>query len=281
MPIITSCACGKTLRAKDEFAGKRLKCPACGQVITIPTQAEEPPLADAKDDENDTVEITLKPDQRLPGVLEPFWFNPDDNDNLIALDDKAIYLASVNDQSLDELRQYLAQGRELAELLEDANTTIPLEDIKKIESNLHNDYIDVKWKPATAWSETESTLWCADKEARNQIMEALRGRLGPEWKSAEVHYPRWRAALLPAGVGGCLLILSFAMYMAASGHDEPGDARRPRLGAKRKFMGYIVDLLGPTVTLILGLLLLTACVGWLFVRVRTPPIMWTLTPARK
>jgi hypothetical protein len=49
MPITFSCACGKTLRVKDELAGKRVKCPACGGVATAPAAEtafevfEEPP----------------------------------------------------------------------------------------------------------------------------------------------------------------------------------------------------------------------------------------------
>ena len=36
MPIEVSCGCGKRLRAKDELAGKRAKCPRCGKVLQIP-----------------------------------------------------------------------------------------------------------------------------------------------------------------------------------------------------------------------------------------------------
>jgi hypothetical protein len=39
MPISATCACGKTLRAPDEFAGRRVKCPACGTPVAIPGQA--------------------------------------------------------------------------------------------------------------------------------------------------------------------------------------------------------------------------------------------------
>jgi hypothetical protein len=40
MPITFSCSCGKRLSVKDEFAGRRVKCPACGGVCTAP--AAEP-----------------------------------------------------------------------------------------------------------------------------------------------------------------------------------------------------------------------------------------------
>ena len=36
MPISGTCACGKDYKFKDEFAGRRAKCPACGQVVMIP-----------------------------------------------------------------------------------------------------------------------------------------------------------------------------------------------------------------------------------------------------
>jgi len=35
MPICVTCACGKKCTFKDEFAGRRGKCPACGQVLSI------------------------------------------------------------------------------------------------------------------------------------------------------------------------------------------------------------------------------------------------------
>jgi hypothetical protein len=36
MPISVTCRCGKRLRVKDELAGKRVKCPACGAVLPTP-----------------------------------------------------------------------------------------------------------------------------------------------------------------------------------------------------------------------------------------------------
>jgi hypothetical protein len=36
--ILTECSCGKVLRAKDELAGKRVKCPSCSQVLTLPAK---------------------------------------------------------------------------------------------------------------------------------------------------------------------------------------------------------------------------------------------------
>ncbi|HZU38751.1 MAG TPA: PrsW family glutamic-type intramembrane protease [Gemmataceae bacterium] len=51
MAISFVCTCGKTLRAPDEAAGKRSRCPVCGETVTVPTPEapagyallEEPP----------------------------------------------------------------------------------------------------------------------------------------------------------------------------------------------------------------------------------------------
>jgi hypothetical protein len=47
MPIPMTCACGRSLRIKDEFAGRRAKCPGCGTVLHVPlpeVNDEEEPL---------------------------------------------------------------------------------------------------------------------------------------------------------------------------------------------------------------------------------------------
>lgn len=44
MPISVACSCGKRFRAKDELAGRRLKCPTCGSAIQVPSpQPASPP----------------------------------------------------------------------------------------------------------------------------------------------------------------------------------------------------------------------------------------------
>jgi len=42
MPITFSCPCGKILRVADEHAGKRVKCPACQAISTVPAPEAEP-----------------------------------------------------------------------------------------------------------------------------------------------------------------------------------------------------------------------------------------------
>ncbi len=39
MAIKVTCSCGKTVSAKDELAGKRVKCPDCSEPISIPAES--------------------------------------------------------------------------------------------------------------------------------------------------------------------------------------------------------------------------------------------------
>ena len=42
MSISVICDCGKSFTAKDEYAGRRAKCPACGSSLEIPLAVEPP-----------------------------------------------------------------------------------------------------------------------------------------------------------------------------------------------------------------------------------------------
>lgn len=47
MPIPFQCDCGKKMTAKEEFAGRRLRCPDCQRVVTIPKPVQaagSPPM---------------------------------------------------------------------------------------------------------------------------------------------------------------------------------------------------------------------------------------------
>jgi hypothetical protein len=37
MPISLSCSCGRAIRARDDLAGLRVKCPQCGAPLTVPS----------------------------------------------------------------------------------------------------------------------------------------------------------------------------------------------------------------------------------------------------
>jgi phage FluMu protein Com len=47
MIALTCPGCGKSLNVKDEFAGKRGKCPHCKQPVTIPAPAAAPTVMES------------------------------------------------------------------------------------------------------------------------------------------------------------------------------------------------------------------------------------------
>jgi hypothetical protein len=56
MPIPVTCSCGRALRLKDEYAGKRVRCPSCQSPLSVPTperDAEEEALAVLLEDSPD------------------------------------------------------------------------------------------------------------------------------------------------------------------------------------------------------------------------------------
>ncbi len=61
MPIIVTCDCGAKLRAQDEHAGKKTRCPRCGALLVIP--------ADGGDRPPDVEPVEEEPPRR--GVVAP------------------------------------------------------------------------------------------------------------------------------------------------------------------------------------------------------------------
>jgi LSD1 subclass zinc finger protein len=60
MPTTMSCpGCQTPLRLREDMGGKKIKCPRCGQVITVP--AEEIVMLEAVEDEEVATEPLLKP----------------------------------------------------------------------------------------------------------------------------------------------------------------------------------------------------------------------------
>ena len=59
MSLAVDCICGKTFRARDDLAGKRVKCPGCGEIVAIPDSA---PAASRANDR-----APVPPNNKAPG----------------------------------------------------------------------------------------------------------------------------------------------------------------------------------------------------------------------
>ena len=79
MTIICRCECGKTLRVKDELAGKRVRCPECHEAVAVPgsstarAPARQTAAAVAGDDEEGFAGldelVSMDPHREIPLVF--------------------------------------------------------------------------------------------------------------------------------------------------------------------------------------------------------------------
>ena len=68
MSITVQCTCGRHLKARDEFAGKRADCPHCGAELTVPKSPPQPPPLAA--DVADATKATAPPPERAVEITE-------------------------------------------------------------------------------------------------------------------------------------------------------------------------------------------------------------------
>jgi len=69
MPIRVICACGKAYHFKDEFAGRRAKCPACGGIVVV-CSTEGPEARPAKSAQTETLNQAKQSEIRKPSSVE-------------------------------------------------------------------------------------------------------------------------------------------------------------------------------------------------------------------
>ncbi|WP_020471655.1 hypothetical protein [Zavarzinella formosa] len=69
MPILLKCSCGRSLRVKDEAVGRRIKCPDCESVLTVPKPEEPDVVEDLEVVEDSEVEQAAPPKKPAPPPL--------------------------------------------------------------------------------------------------------------------------------------------------------------------------------------------------------------------
>jgi hypothetical protein len=295
MPILVSCPCGKHVRVKDELGGKRIKCPACAGVVQVPVAGESQLAVPAEDRVRPTAAPPRPKSDRARsepehGAAPPelpradpgprcFWQRAGD---LLAVSDDALLLASLDDKEMRKAKAALSAGDAPETVLGDSATVIPFRHIKKIQSDLHEESIEVKWRAPDASEDAEKTIACADKETRDEIMASLRERLGPDWKHQVNEYSRLRASLEPLMIIGVFGFLTFCFYMAGAHPEDDkssGGTKTVRTNIIGVIFAWVYNLLGPIAVAVLGGLFVALGVAWLVLRLIRPPIMLTLTPA--
>jgi hypothetical protein len=72
MSISFACECGKSFSVRDEFAGKRTKCPACGSALTVPGPAtEQTPEPEELSDEDKAFRALAEAPDPEPSAAPP------------------------------------------------------------------------------------------------------------------------------------------------------------------------------------------------------------------
>jgi hypothetical protein len=93
MPITFDCSCGKVLRVPDEHAGKRVKCPACNTVGSVP--APEPQFEVVEDEPQEQLAPRSAPARP---VAKPAARRDEDDDE----DDKPLKVAMKSRRDDDD-----------------------------------------------------------------------------------------------------------------------------------------------------------------------------------
>jgi hypothetical protein len=291
MPIVTHCKCGRQLRVKDELAGKRVRCPACSEVVQVPAAEEEimevepaeeaPQRRPSRPPDVEPVEDDQPRDVGEPRLTEgadsptPFWINGDD---LLAVAEDAFYQITLTDKKRRKAQAELQEGRPAAEVLEGAGTVILWDIVTKIEGNLHHTFFDIKHRAPKASEEEEHTVHCADAASRDEMLKAIRRRLGPDWKREVKEYSRLRASVEPLIVIVFFTFITFCFYMAGRGEDSSNGSKTIRTNWLGMIFVWVYNLLGPWGVVALGGLIIALGIAWLVARMLKPPLMCTISP---
>jgi hypothetical protein len=304
MPILLSCACGKKFRVNDNLAGKRIKCPGCAAVLAVPgaatpeaahgpaeekvtatkgpRKAERPPAPEPEPQGHDRAaneggEAVRRRPRRADSPT-PFWVHGND---LLVLSDDALHLASPDEKGMSRATAALESGEPADSVLGDDATVIALDSIVKVEGNLHHTFFTVHFAETPGAEPTEKNVFCAGAGSRDEVLAALRERLGPDWKRQVVQYSRLRASVEPLIVIGLFGFLTFCFYMAGAypeSDQSGGGTKVVRTNWVGLIFVWVYNLLGPWGGVSVGGVVVALGVAWLVARVIKPPLMLTLTP---
>ncbi|MCI0638207.1 MAG: hypothetical protein L0Y72_01055 [Gemmataceae bacterium] len=299
MPILLQCRCGKKLKVRDEFAGKKVRCPACGEISVAgeailepeilapapiirpgppPLQPVQPVRARQEDEDDDDSEETPKKKSRGESECACFHFKSGGSQGLFILArDGICYDYFDNKKQAKNAAEDLENGEPLEDVLSKKAQAIPWDAIDKFITNLHLETLFVHYKAND--DDTSTSFFFEPKEERDAALKELRRRLDDEFKYKKEVFTPLTAAVAPlitivavaAATGGLAWL---AHWMST----WEGSARVPIWAA---LFYYLFTWLGTTGTVIIGGVIVILCVVWLFFRVAKPPIEVTLQRRKK
>jgi hypothetical protein len=239
MAIEVRCACGKRLKARDQNAGKKVRCSACGAAVPVPLPREK----------------TAPPTQsRRSRAL--FWTPPLTGvPSFVALTDQELGWESiVRASKVAEAREKIEGGLQPSQVLGLAKDIIPLGAITRVRMDIKRRMVYVSRGDPL---ESQAPFFSfTEQKAAADFFEALHQRLGPGWVRRSKQFSRFRAALEPVGgMTACVVVL-----LVAVGSGDPFASILRIL-----FVAFVV-------------LVFLACLTWLILYMRDPPLMEYLEP---
>jgi hypothetical protein len=196
----------------------------------------------------------------------------EDAPSLVRLSGDQLSLASVPAADLERTVANLEAGGDLA------CRTIPLATITGVVGEIADGWagrsvsVTVTYRSSESKTDT-ATFELARRTDWDELSGVLLGRFGPGWQRKEVRNSPWRVALWPLGVALLVGVVTFWMCREASLIAEGHRLQTPGTGkAKlvRAVMHLIEGWIGPTGVLILGGVLMLACLPWLWYSIAYP-----------
>lgn len=203
------------------------------------------------------------------------WIEPDAIlDNVIIIDDGAIFIANLETKKAEQLRAQVEQGQALSmSALSNDGLIIPFNTIHKIKYDAHEDYIDVDYKGKKG--KDDKNILLESTEIRDQVFNALKAGIGQEFNESTHQQGRIRASLMPVS---WIIVFSFSTWLFAKAADQigaEGTGDRELSGMKALFAAAL-DFVGSTGILVIGGVLV-ALYFWYWIRkLRNPPLMTIL-----
>jgi hypothetical protein len=120
---------------------------------------------------------------RVPPVRARYWVSGGGyNREVIVLSRQALCVGTAPEADRDWIEESLRQGKSAEGLLR-AVTRIPLSAIQKVKTYFPYPILTVVWQSRSA-PNAVTAIDCADRETRDEVVAALRARLGPGWCQA-------------------------------------------------------------------------------------------------
>jgi hypothetical protein len=314
MPIRFAChQCGKPYSVRDEYAGRKTKCTACGTPLTVPANPgfevvpDEPaspanPGFEVVPDEpaspaNPGFEVVpdepaspanpgfeVVPDDEV--TLTPLasataeqpmliWTNPDTTEqNIVMLSDDVLWASRLPERALPAACAKLRAGQPPAAVLGQRVNRIPLDQVKRVIANDQSTEVDVDHSSPI----TTATIGFDSLEARDEFFAELKERLPGRWTLGERKPKIWPRLSQPLAAIGLTLVIGFFLIPAASTAQET----RSGPGARSVRIEGIIFILrgfGPIGVGLIVLLALLGFIGWLAYEIsRIPPKRVVLAP---